>query len=182
MNPTDVITPYAIESIAKRKVVINKPTHKWDLSQDNFTAIYNNPLEKVEKGTVLTVIGILHHNIGYTYYLEDEDVPRGFNVKDCDTYVSPPLTAAPAPYRHLPPMGALRIPTRTEKYYVIRSILGFPNYSKALSHKGATKTVRRDAYYVFKRTNGMINVTTEQGVPGLWINPADNTEYANISL
>lgn len=168
--------PYAIESIAEKKVVLNKNTHLWNLGQDNFTAIYNNPVEELGKDTAISVVAILHHNIGYTYYLEDDTVPHGINVADCDDYKARPLTPAPSPAVYVPPKGAMRAPVKVQDYYVCKTILGFSAWTKAAQHKDASGTVSQGKYLVFKQSNTMLNLTKTRGQPGYWINPDDNTQ------
>lgn len=96
------------------------------------------------------------------------------------TYALVPITTTPgnmqtpAPAYSLP-AGALRIPTKMRKYYICKTILGFSAYSRAASHTAAVGTVRQGNWYIFKQTNGMINVTKTPGQSGYWINPADNT-------
>lgn len=80
----------------------------------------------------------------------------------------------PPSYVYLPPTGALKIPIKTEKYYICKTLLGFSAYSKAINHIAATGTVAQGNWYIFRRTNGMLNVTKTPGLAGYWINPTDN--------
>ena len=60
-------------------------------------------------------------------------------------------------------------------YRLNRNVHGFMNAANAKAHKSAVNTVKAGTYYIFNKASGMINVTTKKGVPGSWINPADNT-------
>lgn len=65
--------------------------------------------------------------------------------------------------------------TQTAKtYQVLRSLDGFVTADEAKTHKNKKTTIRPNKYYIYKEASGMINITTKQGVPGSWINPADN--------
>jgi hypothetical protein len=173
--PSPPPIPYTVELISQKQVMINKDVSEWNLSYDNLTAIGNNPLDWMRQGMIVTVVAILHHNIGYNYYLPDATIARGYNVVDCDDYTPPPpqpiVIPAPTPS---PPSGALIVPTPDAKYYIIKTILGFLAYSKAAAHEDASTTVAPGSYFIYKQTGGMINITKKQGIAGYWINPADN--------
>jgi N-acetylmuramoyl-L-alanine amidase len=63
-----------------------------------------------------------------------------------------------------------------EKYKVIKKIDGYSTAADAKTKNHKETTVIPGTYYVFNKSNGMINVTNKQGVPGSWINPGDNKE------
>lgn len=69
-------------------------------------------------------------------------------------------TPAPAPSGH---------------FAVANNIPGFYTAADAASHSSQANTVTPGDYFVFNTYNGMVNVTHVQGVPGSWINPADNS-------
>ena len=63
-----------------------------------------------------------------------------------------------------------------DKYEVVTNV---PGYYTSLDAKNGTdrrNTVHPAKYYVFNKANGMINVTSQQGSPGSWINPKDNVK------
>lgn len=62
----------------------------------------------------------------------------------------------------------------SDKYKVKKSIAGYVNAADAKSRKNKKTTVKAGAYHIFNKSAGMINVTSKKGVPGSWINPADN--------
>ena len=62
----------------------------------------------------------------------------------------------------------------TSKYTVVRTLDGYQTALDAKNRIHQQSTVQSGMYYVFNRSNGMVNVTTKQGSPGSWINPADN--------
>src|SRR5690606_34194235 len=51
---------------------------------------------------------------------------------------------------------------------------GYYTAADAKAGKNKRTAVKAGVYYVFNTANGMINVTTKNGTPGSWINPADN--------
>lgn len=59
-------------------------------------------------------------------------------------------------------------------YRVVKSVKGYYNSVNAKAHKSPVNTVAAATYSVFNEADGMINVTKKPGVPGSWINPADN--------
>lgn len=63
---------------------------------------------------------------------------------------------------------------KEDKYTLVTSVKGYVTAADAKNHKNDKTLVARGTYHVFNKSQGMINVTTKQGVPGSWINPADN--------
>jgi hypothetical protein len=166
--------PYTIETITPKEVQLNKEAHKWGLHYDNFTAIANNPEDTKPVNFVFTAQAVLHHNIGYNYYLEDPNVPSGYNVLDCNDYnpaPPPPPVVPPTPPK--PPSGPVTSPS-TEPYQVIKNIPGYTNSSFAINHTTPTVKVAAGSYYVFNRREPALNVTKTPGLPGSWINTQDN--------
>lgn len=93
--PAITTKPYWTEDITPKQVITNKqPTTKWGMNYGNFQAMNDNPIARVDAGTVMTVVQIVHHAIGYNYYRTDVNDPDGWNVLDCDDYVAP---VAPPP-------------------------------------------------------------------------------------
>lgn len=172
-----VVHPYTVEAIAPKQVKLNKDTHLWGLNYDNFTAIDNNPEGAVNAGDIKTVVAILYHNIGYSYYLENAGVASGYNVVDCDDYTPPP----PVPVKTAPPAGPLTAPS-SETYEVVAEIGGYQSSNMAVNHLSEKARIPAGTYFVFNRrftpdTNELIalNVTKTPGTPGAWVNPLDNT-------
>lgn len=160
-----VSTPYSIDAIDAKRVVINKPTHKWNLNYDNWTAITSNPAREATQGEVVTVRAILHHHVGADYYLEDPAVASGFNVVDCNDYTPPPPSA---------PVTA----PDTTVYDIVKPIPGYMNGTNAGNHANAVSTLDPNSTWYVYRTypgrNDLKNVTQVLGQPGFWINEADN--------
>lgn len=65
---------------------------------------------------------------------------------------------------------------KVNKYKVIKKINGYSTAADAKAKNHKRTTVIPGTYYIFNKSNGMVNVTNRQGVPGSWINPDDNTE------
>ena len=63
---------------------------------------------------------------------------------------------------------------KTETYKVVTTLAGYKTAADAKNRKNRAGTVQPGTYYVFNRSQGMINITKKVGVPGSWINPADN--------
>lgn len=175
--PVQVVHPYTIEHIAPKQVRLNKTTHRWGMNYDNFTAINNNPEGNINEGTIITVSAIIHHNIGYQYYLEDPNVPSGYNVIDCDDYTPPTSSPPPAPVAPSTPAplptGPLTAPS-SDTYEVIKDIPGYISSNMAINHIDPKVTIPVGTYFIFNRRDPAINVTKTPGIPGAWINPSDN--------
>ena len=62
----------------------------------------------------------------------------------------------------------------TETYTLVTNVPGYYYAADAKARRHAKTTVIRGTYYVYNRSQGMINVTSKPGVPGSWINPGDN--------
>jgi len=67
-------------------------------------------------------------------------------------------------------------PTSTEKYTVVVTVPAYYTAADAAALRDKRGTVSPGSYYVFNRSQGMINVTKTAGSPGSWINPADNVQ------
>lgn len=63
---------------------------------------------------------------------------------------------------------------KAETYTLITSVKGYYYAADAKAHRDDRTLVARGTYHVYSRSDDMINVTTKPGVPGSWINPADN--------
>ena len=61
-----------------------------------------------------------------------------------------------------------------EEYRLNKSVNVYISAEDAKSGKNALKTYSAGTYNIYKRYNGMINISTTSGA-GAWINPADNT-------
>lgn len=63
-----------------------------------------------------------------------------------------------------------------EKYKLSVACKVYTNADNAKNKKNSVGVYQPKEYYVFKRANGMINITKTPGKAGGWINPADNVE------
>ncbi len=168
--PAAVVFPFTIEMINPKQIRINKDTSRWGLTYDNFTAIANNPLYGIGVNTIVTVQAILHHNIGYNYYLPDAAEPSGYNVLDCDEL---PVVVVEPPKPIALPAAPFSSPS-SEQYNTIKDIRGYATSNMAANFIPPHSIVPMGTYFVFKRYAEMINITDVQGQPGWWINPSDN--------
>lgn len=64
--------------------------------------------------------------------------------------------------------------TSTKTYKVVVTVGGYKTAADAKGKRNKAGTVKAGSYHVFNESQGMINVTSKVGVPGSWINPADN--------
>lgn len=60
---------------------------------------------------------------------------------------------------------------KNEKYVITNDTPGYYTANDAKTGTNRRTTVQAGTYYVFKRHDGMINVTKRAGSPGSWINP-----------
>lgn len=65
---------------------------------------------------------------------------------------------------------------KVKTYKVVTKLKGYKTAENAKNRKNAVSSVNPNTYYIFNESQGMINVTKKVGVPGSWINPADNKE------
>lgn len=65
-------------------------------------------------------------------------------------------------------------------YKVVTSVPGYYTSANAMNGVSRRNTVKPATYYVYNEANGAINVTSVEGVPGSWINPADNVKPDNV--
>ena len=62
--------------------------------------------------------------------------------------------------------------TSIERFTVTKATGGFMNAADARNNRNQRTIVQPGTYYVFRRADGMINVTLTRSAPGSWINPA----------
>lgn len=67
-------------------------------------------------------------------------------------------------------------------YTVVREIPGYFTSVDAKNKRMQKSIVRPNTYYVQKESNGMINLSSVQGVSGTWINPSDNMKLSLDSI
>lgn len=65
-------------------------------------------------------------------------------------------------------------PKNDETYKVVTKLKGYKTAADAKNNKNAVASVNAGTYYVFNKSQGMVNVTKKKGVPGSWINPKYN--------
>ncbi|MFB9829838.1 DUF5776 domain-containing protein [Lederbergia wuyishanensis] len=65
-----------------------------------------------------------------------------------------------------------------QRYQVNKAVAGYYTAADAKTGENKKSTVKKGDYYVYKRYDGMINVTKQKGVPGSWINPNNNVTTA----
>ena len=61
-----------------------------------------------------------------------------------------------------------------ETYKLVTSCKIYMNAANAKNRKSSVGTYSAGTYYVFNKSDGMINITKTKGVAGGWINPNDN--------
>ena len=57
---------------------------------------------------------------------------------------------------------------------IVDEIPIYTNSNNAKNKKDSVGTWKKNTYYIFNESNGMINITKTKNTPGAWINPADN--------
>jgi len=77
-------------------------------------------------------------------------------------------------------MGMLRakdLPAPTgESYVIVKDVPAYYTSLDARDRRNPRGTVRPRTYAVYNKAEGMVNVTTQAGSPGSWINPGDNNQ------
>jgi len=66
-------------------------------------------------------------------------------------------------------------PAASGTYTVNSTVRGYYTADDAMSGRSAVNTVKPGTYYVFNTSGGAVNVTSQKGTPGSWINPNQNT-------
>lgn len=67
-----------------------------------------------------------------------------------------------------------------EQYKLNNNVSAYINATDAKNAKNKKNTYKAGIYYVYKKYNGMINISKIEGKPGAWINPKDNKELLNV--
>ncbi|MDO4813762.1 MAG: polysaccharide deacetylase family protein [Gemella sp.] len=63
---------------------------------------------------------------------------------------------------------------KTNTYIVSNPIKTYNSAASASKKSGATVTYQSGTYHIYKKYNGMLNISKTQGKAGAWINPVDN--------
>lgn len=63
-----------------------------------------------------------------------------------------------------------------ESYTIVKDVPAYYTSLDARDRRNPRGTVRPRAYAVYNKAYGMVNVTTQAGSPGSWINPGDNNQ------
>lgn len=69
--------------------------------------------------------------------------------------------------------------TNVETYKLNTTVNIYMNAKNAKNRKSSKGKYAKGTYYVYHKADGMINITKTKGVPGAWINPADNVVNSN---
>lgn len=176
--------PFDLEPITPEEVAITKenaPLYNLNnVAWDSFNA---NPISYAHQDDEFTAVGIAKHKLGGTFYLPDLDRAEGYKVDDCDgEFLPEDILETPPP----PPMpepvhpgqyniqGPVMAPSKTDFVNVRFDIPKYKTMSDALHGTNSLGDLHSNKYFVYKRVpNGMLNITTQLGQSGVWINPAD---------
>ena len=148
-NPTTPSTPTAPTSNTTdktTKITIKKGDTLWAISKK-----YNLTIDEIKK---LNKLESDELSIGQVLYLEAKK-------EEVKVTTPTPVVSSPAP-------------STSETYKVVKSINGDKTAADAKAKKNKASTVKAGTYYVFNKSNGMLNVTSKKGTAGSWINPSEN--------
>ena len=70
--------------------------------------------------------------------------------------------------------------TNDETYELVTNCPVYMNASNAKNHKDSVGTYTAGSYFVFNKSDGMINITKKSGAPGGWVNPSDNQDSSSF--
>lgn len=73
------------------------------------------------------------------------------------------------------PVTTTTTTTDSNKFEVKSNISGYVNAADAKAGRNPRTTLSKGSYFIYKTFDGMLNISTRQGVPGSWINPNSNT-------
>ncbi len=62
---------------------------------------------------------------------------------------------------------------------IVDEIPIYTNSNNAKNKKDSVGTWKKNTYYIFNESNGMINITKTKNTPGAWVNPNDNVIKEN---
>lgn len=163
--------PYTIALTDPKQMKVAPAHNKWNLRYQTFEQIRDNAIGTSDGNTVFTARAILIHRNGYSYYLEDPNVPEGWNTLDCADYV-PPVPIVP----YIPPTAPVPV-TKAETYDLVTTVPYFATASDAFHNKASLGSLPATSYYVFSKDIGMLNLTSNnQKDLQHWVNPAQNVE------
>lgn len=66
------------------------------------------------------------------------------------------------------------VSSSNEKYKINKTLAGYSTAADAKAEVNKKTTVPKGEYFVYNRSQGMVNVTQVKGMPGSWINPNNN--------
>ena len=69
-----------------------------------------------------------------------------------------------------------------EKYTLVTEVPVYMSAKDASNSKNSVKKYPAGEYYVFNKSNGMINITKTKGKAGGWINPKDNVKPPKVEI
>jgi hypothetical protein len=119
--------------------------------------------DKVKQGQVIGVMGNTGDSTGQHLHFE---LHKGrWNINKTD---------AVDPLKYLDKDLYPETASKTDTFKVVTTLDGYYTATDAKTRKNKKTTVKPGVYFVFNTADGMVNVTSKKGVPGSWINPADN--------
>lgn len=159
-----------IQPITEKLVHVEPDSYKCNLVYGTYEQVLANPIEVVGMGLVVKVTAEVTHD-GHHYYLEDPTVLLAYESNRCTDFVPPPAPRAL-------PSAPITAPN-TERYHVVKELVGYSSRVQALEQKEVGRQVIEGEYYVYNKhfVNGAIlavNVTNVLGQSGAWIATADN--------
>lgn len=113
-----------------------------------------------------------------TYDVALNKIIEEFNLTKYDKVKAKPvINTAPAVNVVKKPEVKVVTPTKEvakpveEKFTTKVNIVGYANAVDASKRVNGKTTYKAGTYFIYKKHNGMLNITTKKGVPGAWINP-----------
>lgn len=171
--PYDVIVHFDPPKLVK----VKPGSSKWGMNYDNLTAMEAHPVNTATDDTIVEVENEVHHHTGGDYYRAAND-PDGWNVVDCDPYITP---AAPPPPPPAP--SVIKTPNvpiqKAEKYTLLTAVPSFTTQGGAQNHAGTAKVLEAGEYYVWdsKDSTKLLGTSnTKRPNPETWVNVTDNVK------
>lgn len=100
-----------------------------------------------------------------------------FNLTKYDKVKAKPAVKNTAPLVNVVKKPEVKVvtpapkPVAEEKFTTKVNVVGYVNAVDAAKRVNGKTTYRAGSYFIYKKHNGMLNITTKKGVPGAWINP-----------
>lgn len=113
-----------------------------------------------------------NYNVALNRIIEEFNLTKYDKVKTVVKTPAPVVNVVKKPeVKVVTPKPVAPKPVAEEKFTTKVNVVGYANAVDAAKRVNGKTTYRAGTYFIYKKHNGMLNITTRKGVPGAWINP-----------